>query len=729
MIFIAVNFFQSFKNNPMPVKKLILFFLATSLFYNAALSQVNKTSAASLGKVNLEFYLSETGVASYAVFFNGKNIVLPSRLGFKLNNGLSLDSNFSVLKTVSKMVDESWKPVLGEVSNIRNHYNQLTIQLQQKSKPAMLLNIVFKVFEDGVGFRYEFPQQPNLKYFIVAEEMTEFNLTGNHKTFWIPGDFDSNEYLYTTSKLSEVDAWKFPMISSGDIKKNIPDQFAVQTPLMLKTADSLYINIHEAALVNYPSMQLHVNRNNFSLSAMLVPDAIGNKAYLRAPALTPWRTIIVTARATEMLSSKMILNLNDPSALKNTSWIKPMKYIGVWWEMQTGLSSWNYTNTDSLSIKGEMIPNNNHGANTANVKRYIDFASANGIKGVLVEGWNKGWEEWTGNWKEENFDYVSSYPDFDVAGIAAYAKRKDVQMIMHNETGGSAANYDRRLDTAFRFMNRYNYPAVKTGYVGSIMPKGEHHDGQWMINHFIRTAKKAAEYNVMINMHEPVRPTGLHRTYPNFVASEAGRGNEWNAFSDGSPAEHETILPFTRMMGGPMDYTPGIFKLRNYAKGAPARHMHTTLAKQLALYVTMYSPLQMAADLPENYQAHMDAFQFIKDVASDWDDTKIIEAEPGDYITIARKEKGKNTWFIGAITDENSRQTFIPLDFLTKGIKYQATIYSDAETADWKNNPEAYTIKKIFVDYTTTLQIKLANGGGAAISIMPVSASNLKALK
>lgn len=398
--------------------------------------------------------------------------------------------------------------------------------------------------------------------------------------------------------------------------------------------------------------------------------------------------------------------------------------------MQSGLSSWNYTDSmDTPTATGAMIPNNHHGANTANVKRYIDFAAANGIKGLLVEGWNKGWEEWTGNWKEENFDFVTPYPDFDVAGIAAYAKRKAVQMIMHNETGGSAINYDRQLDTAFRFMNRYGYPAVKTGYVGNIMPKGEHHDGQWMINHYTRVAKKAAEYKVMVDMHEPVRPTGLSRTYPNFMASEAGRGNEWNAFSEGSPAEHETILPFTRLMGGPMDYTPGIFKLKHYAKNAPERQLHTTLAKQLALYVTMYSPIQMAADLPENYAVHMDAFKFIKDVPADWDDTKIIEAEPGDFITIARKEKGAGNWFIGAITDKNSHKATVPLGFLDAGKKYIATIYEDAADADWQDNPEAYRIEKFLVRNTTELKIMLAKGGGAAISVVPATTANLKGVK
>ncbi len=681
-------------------------------------------------KVKLEFKLDAAGIPLYSVFFDGKEIVRPSRLGFRLNNGTRLDSNFSILKTASGSTDETWKPVWGEVSNIRNKYNQLTVQLKQKNARGIFLNIIFKVYEEGVGFRYEFPVQPDLGFFIISEECTGFNLTGDHKAFWIPGDFDSNEYLYSTSKISEVDAWKFPIISGGGIQNNIPDQYAVQTPLMLKTADGLYINIHEAALINYSSMQLHVDRTTFRLTSSLVPDAAGNKAYLRTPAKTPWRTIIVSDKAKDLLASKMILNLNEPSVIKNTSWIRPMKFIGVWWEMQTGASNWNYTdNIDVVSSNGAMIPHGRHGATTANVKRYIDFAAANGIKGVLVEGWNRGWEEWTGNWKEENFDYVTPYPDFDVAALSAYAKKKGVQMIMHNETGGSAIQYERQMDTAFRFMNRFGYPAVKTGYVGNIMPKGEHHDGQWMVNHYIRAAQKAAHYRIMIDMHEPVRPTGLSRTYPNFIASEAGRGNEWNAFSDGSPAEHETILPFTRLMGGPMDYTPGIFKLRNYTKGAPARQMHSTLAKQLALYVTMYSPLQMAADLPENYEAHMDAFQFIKDVALDWDDTKIIEAEPGDYLTIARKEKGTNNWFIGAITDENARTANLSLDFLEKGKNYVATIYADADNADWKTNPEAYRIEKYIVDNTTVLQLQLATGGGTAISLAPARPSDSKLLK
>jgi len=655
----------------------------------------------------------------YSCMYKGKKIIQPSTLGFTLSSPKVLLNKFTMVAVDSSAVDETWKPVWGEVSIIRNNYKQLTVQLKEKSGSGILLNVIFRVFNDGVGFRYEFPRQPSLTYFIIAEEQTEFALTGNHKTFWIPGDFDTNEQLYTTSKLSEVDAWKSDMVSVGDKKLNVPDQYAVQTPLMMKTADGLYINIHEAALINYSAMQLHVNRTTFSLTSNLVPDAAGNKAYLRTPAVTPWRTIIVSDKATEILSSKTILNLNEPSVIKNTSWIKPMKFMGVWWEMQTNLGSWNYTDkADSLGSNGLPVPNGRHSANTTNVKRYIDFASKNGIEGLLVEGWNTGWEAWYGNWQGKHFDFVTPYPDFNVAEIQQYAKQKNVQMIMHNETSADAATYDQQMDTAFQFMNRFGYGSVKTGYVGQIIPRGEHHDGQWMVNHYIRSAQKAAKYHVMIDMHEPVRPTGLHRTWPNFVASEAGRGNEFNAFAEGSPPEHETILPFTRLMGGPMDYTPGIFKMRGYAAAAPNRQMHTTLAKQLALYITMYSPLQMAADLPENYEAHMDAFQFIKDVATDWDDTKILEAEPGDYLTIARKEKRKENWFVGAITDEQSRTVSLSFDFLTPGATYEATIYRDADNADWKTNPEAFTIERIVVTNKTKLTIKLAKGGGFAMSVM-----------
>ncbi len=699
--------------------KKMSFFFCCIIILNSVTAQ-EKSVDITMHKVKMSFMLDAGGIPRYAVYFNNEAVIKPSAMGFVLNGAPALDSNFEIIKTDSSSFDETWQPVWGEVKNIRNHYKQLTVYLKEKKAPNRLLNIVFRVFDDGVGFRYEFPGQPNLKYFIVSEELTQFALAGDHKTFWIPGDYDTNEYPYTTSKISEIDNTNMVNTSTAIAVRVAPDPYAVQTPLMMKTDDGLYINIHEAALTNYPAMQLHVDRGSYTLSASLVPDAYGNKAYLRAPAHTPWRTIIVSDKAADILSSKMILNLNNPSVIKNTSWIHPMKFVGVWWEMQTGKSGWNYAdNLDSLSPSGALIPNGCHGANTENVKHYIDFAAANAIKGLLVEGWNTGWEEWFGNWKENVFDFVTPYPDFNVKEITDYAASKGVMMIMHNETSGSATNYERQMDTAFRFMKKYGYTSVKTGYVGKIIPRGEHHDGQWMVQHYVRAAQKAADYQIMIDMHEPVRPTGLQRTYPNWLACEAGRGNEYNAFSDGNLPEHETIMPFTRLIGGPMDYTPGIFKLKGYASYAPQRQVHTTLAKQLALYVTMYSPLQMAADLPENYQAHMDAFQFIKDVAVDWDDTKIISAEPGDYLTVARKAKGTNNWFIGAITDENSRNASVPLDFLDKGKKYKAVIYADADNADWKNNPEAYKITRVIVDASTTLNIKLAPGGGAAISIMP----------
>jgi len=692
-------------------------------------AQESKELSASMGKVKFSFALDETGSPVYAVYFNQKPVIRPSHMGFMLLDDSSFYKDFIMTGSARKSVDGTWQPVWGETKNIRDHYEEVAVHLQQKKSPGRLLDIIFRVFEDGVGFRYEFPKQPNLKYFIVSDELTEFNLTGNHKTFWIPGDYDSNEYPYTTSGLSEINNTQIVNASTAIAVRVVPDPYSVQTPLMMKTADNLYINIHEAALVDYPAMQLHVDGKSFQLSARLVPDAVGNKAYLHAPFHTPWRTIIVSDRAAGILTSKMILNLNEPSKIENTSWIHPMKFVGVWWEMQTGKSTWNYSDyADSVSSNGSPIPNGRHGANTANVKRYIDFAAANGIQGVLVEGWNTGWEDWFGNWKENVFDFVTPYPDFDIKEITRYAAAKGVKMIMHNETSGSATNYERQMDTAFRFMNLFGYTAVKTGYVGKIIPRGEHHDGQWMINHYVRVAKKAAYYRVTLDAHEPVRPTGLQRTYPNWMACEASRGNEYNAFSDGNAPEHETILPFTRLMGGPMDYTPGIFKIKNYSN-VPGRQVHTTLTKQLALYVTLYSPLQMAADFPENYAAHSDAFQFIKDVPVDWDDTKIIEAEPGDYITMARKEKGSDNWFVGAITDENKRIAHATLDFLDKGKKYVAIIYSDAPDADWKANPEAYTITKFIVDSDSKLLISLAAGGGAAISIKPASAKDAKSIK
>ncbi|MBC7935429.1 MAG: glycoside hydrolase family 97 protein [Rhizobacter sp.] len=703
----------------MMIKKVVPLFAA--LLLTLQLSAAPTVISVTKGKVDIMFRLNETGQPQYSVQFNKKDIVKWSSMGFSLDKDSTFYKDFELIDTQKKVVNENWQPVLGEVKNIRNSYEQLTVQLKKKTAPGYFLNIVFRVFEDGVGFRYVFPKQKGLDYFVVTDEYTQFNLTGDHKSFWIPGDYDTNEYLYSTSLLSKIDNTLMVKNSTDIAVRTVKDKYAVQTPLMMKTSDGLYINIHEAAQLNYPAMQLHVDNKNFALSSSLVPDAVGNKAYLRAASHTPWRTIIVSDKSTEILASKMILNLNEPSFIKNTSWIKPMKFVGVWWEMQTGKSTWSYSEyADSTTINGELIPNNRHGANTANVKKYIDFASKHGIQGVLVEGWNVGWEDWFGNWKENVFDFVTPYPDFDLKAITAYAKSKNVKMIMHHETSGAATNYERYLDTAFRFMNNYGYTSVKTGYVGKIIPRGETHDGQWMTNHYERVAQKAALYKIMIDVHEPMRPTGIHRTYPNWLASEAGRGNEYNAFSIGSPPEHETILPFTRYMGGPMDFTPGIFKLKNYATGAPDRQMHSTLAKQLALYVVLYSPLQMAADLPENYEAKPDAFQFIKDVPTDWDDTKIIAAEPGDFIATARKEKGRSDWFIGAITDEENRTIDMPLDFLDKGETYKATIYKDGPDADWKNNPESYTIENLSVQNNTVLKIKLAAGGGCAIRLQKI---------
>jgi len=708
--------------------KLNIILVSSFLIFLCVQAGAQSPETLQLGKVKMVFSLDKNGSPEYAVSYNNKPVVLPSRLGFKLNTDSLFYTSFQFIGTGRNSFDQTWQTVWGETREIRNHYEELTVRLQ--SKQGVLLNIIFRVFEDGVGFRYEFPLQPKLKYFIVTDELTQFNLTGNHKTFWIPGDFDTNEYLYTTSAISEIDNRKMVATSTDIAVRVAPDPYAVQTPLMMKTADGLYINIHEAALINYSAMQLHVDGKNYSLTASLVPDAYGNKAYLHAPFKTPWRTIIVSDKAADILSSKMILNLNDPSVIANTSWIKPMKFAGIWWEMQTDKSTWNYTDfPDSLSKDGKMIPNGRHGATTANVKRYIDFAAANNIQGVLVEGWNLGWEGWFGNWREKVFDFTKPYPDFDISELTRYATSKKVNLIMHNETSGSATDYERQMDTAFRFMNLFGYKSVKTGYVGRIIPRGEHHDGQWMIDHYLRVAQKAAEHQIMLDSHEPVRPTGLQRTWPNWMASEAGRGNEYNAFSTGSPPEHETILPFTRLMGGPMDYTPGIFKMKGYTSHAPTRQMHTTLCKQLALYVTLYSPLQMVADLPENYEPHKDAFQFIRDVPTDWDDTKIIDAEPGDYIYIARKEKGTSYWFIGAITDENSRNASLPLTFLDKGSKYVANIYRDAPNADWKENPEAYTIEKFIVDSDTRLNIRLAPGGGAAISMYPATGEEVKKIK
>jgi len=674
----------------------------------------NKTIVASPNKnIQLGFWLNEQGAPMYELSYKNKPVLQPSSMGFELKQTMNdevlpaLKDGLIITASSQTSSDSKWKPVWGDVKEIRDNYSQLTVTLSQKGDKAIMFNIIFKVFDDGLGFRYEFPQQKNLGHFIVSAEKTEFHLIGDHKAFWIPGDYDSNEFSPNITSLSEVNG-EDPKYAANIYAHKFFDKDAVQTPLMLKSKDGLYINIHEAALVNYPAMNLHIDKSNFNLSSVLVPDALGNKAYLQAPAKTPWRTIIVSDKATDILASHTILNLNDPSVIKDPSWIKPTKYVGVWWEMHVGKASW-----DSASGK--------HGATTANVKRYIDFASKNGFSGVLVEGWNVGWEDWFGQYKENVFDFVTPYGDFDVKGLQKYAASKKVKLIMHHETSASVTNYERQMDTAYRFMKKFGYDAVKTGYVGHIIPRGEHHDGQWMVNHYVRVAQKTASYKIMLDAHEPVRPTGLSRTYPNWLACEAARGMEFNAWSEGNKPQHDVILPFTRFMGGPMDYTPGIFQLElNYWDKNKKETIHTTLAKQLALYVTICSPLQMAADLPEVYEKKMDAFQFIKDVAVDWDETKYLEAEPGDYITVARKAKGTNNWFLGAITDENARTTTVDLGFLDAGKKYSAIIYADADDASYDKNPAAYKITKQVVDSKTILNLKLAPGGGSAISIMPV---------
>ncbi|GAB4337501.1 MAG: glycoside hydrolase family 97 protein [Flammeovirgaceae bacterium] len=680
----------------------------------------------------MTFSLSVEGEPTYQLSFSQKEVIKNSKLGFVLQDAPELLKGFTIQETSQSSENTTWQPVWGEVKEIRNQYNELLVKLYHSETKRLML-VRFRLFDDGLGFRYEFPEQAHLKYFVIKDEKTEFQLTSDHKTFWISGDYDTNEYPYTTSKLSEVNAFQIKnpneILSRATIAKN-----AVQTPLMMKSDDGLYINIFEAALVNYSAMHLLIDQNTFLLRSQLTPDALGNKAYMQTPCQTPWRTILVSDKAADIIASKMILNLNEPCKIEDVSWIKPQKMIGVWWEMHIGKSTWNYSDIDNVKLTSTnwkaLKPNGKHGANTERTMQYIDFAAKHGFQGVLVEGWNVGWEDWIGNWKEEVFDFVTPYPDFDVKKLQEYAQSKGVKLIMHHETSGAVTNYERRLDEALKFMKENGYETVKTGYVGRIIPRGEFHDGQWMVNHYVRVAEKMAKYKIMLDAHEPVRPTGLHRTYPNWLACEAARGNEFNAWSSGNSPEHETILPFTRLLGGPMDYTPGIFQIKlDYFQEGKKESIHTTLAKQLALYVTMYSPLQMAADLPETYERFMDAFQFIKDVPVDWDDTKVIEAEPGDYLTISRKAKGKDEWYLGAITDENPRKSNISLDFLSPDKTYLATIYADAIDAHWDKNPMAYQITNVLVNQKTVLALNLAAGGGTAISFKQANTEDLKKYK
>ncbi|MGP1622798.1 glycoside hydrolase family 97 protein [Bacteroides heparinolyticus] len=684
------------------------------------------------GQFKLNFSVNAQGEPVYELFYKGKNVINPSKLGLELKNDSGLMNGFTLANASTSTFDETWQPVWGEVKYIRNHYNELVVTLNQKVQDRNMI-IRFRLFNDGLGFRYEFPLQKNLNYFIVKEERTQFAMTGDHTAFWIPGDYDTQEYDYTESKLSEIRG----LMDEAITENSSQTQFSptgVQTSLQMKTAEGLYINLHEAALVDYSCMHLNLDDKNFVFESWLTPDAVGNKGYLQAPCTSPWRTVIVSDDARDILASKITLNLNEPCAYEDVSWIKPVKYVGVWWEMIAGKSSWAYTD-DLPSIKlGETDytktkPNGRHGANNENVKKYIDFAARHGFDQVLVEGWNEGWEDWFGKSKDYVFDFVTPYPDFDIKMLNAYAKSKDVRLMMHHETSGSIRNYERHMDKAYQFMVDNGYNAVKSGYVGNMIPRGEHHYGQWLNNHYLYAVKKAADYKICVNAHEAVRPTGLCRTYPNLIANESARGTEYEAFG-GSKPFHTTLLPFNRLIGGPMDYTPGIFDTKlDFMGTLPHGQVQTTLAKQLALYVTLYSPLQMAADLVENYEKHMDAFQFIKDVAVDWDDSKYIEAEPGDYITVARKAKGTNNWFVGGITDENARTATFTLDFLEPGKQYAATLYADGKDADYQANPTSYQIKKGIVTHKTKISVKEARSGGFALSLFEATSTDKKSLK
>lgn len=669
------------------------------------------------GNITVSFS-TDNGVPTYQMSYKGKPVIKKSSLGFQLMDGKDLMNGFEQKDVKTSAFDETWKPVWGEEKEIRNHYNEMAVTLDQTTSDRQMI-IRFRVYDDGMGLRYEFPQQKNLIYFVIKEEKTQFAMAGNHKAYWIPGDYDTQEYDYTTSRLTEIRGLMQKAITPNSSQTEFSPT-GVQTALQMKTDDGLYINIHEAALVDYSCMNLNLDDKNLIFESWLTPDAQGTKGYMQAPCHTPWRTVMVSDDARKILASHLTLNLNEPCKLADTSWIKPVKYVGVWWEMITGKGSWAYTDLPSVKLGetdySKCIPNGKHTANNDTVRRYIDFAAQHGFEQVLVEGWNQGWEDWFGKSKDYVFDFVTPYPDFDIQALNDYAHSKNVRLMMHHETSASVRNYERHMDEAYKLMNKYGYNAVKSGYVGNIIPRGEHHYGQWMVNHYLYAVKKAADYHIMVNGHEAVRPTGLCRTYPNLIGNESARGTEYEAFG-GSHPDHTTILPFTRLMGGPMDYTPGILETQIYKFVPGGSYVRSTLVRQLALYVTMYSPLQMAADLPQNYERFMDAFQFIKDVAVDWDKSIYLEAEPGDYITVARKAKGTNNWFIGNTSDENGHASTLKLDFLDKGKKYTATIYADAKNAHFKDNPKAYTITKKTVDAKSVLKLKAAPGGGFAISI------------
>ena len=705
-----------------------LFTLVLLICFNLLNAQTLKSPD---GSLEMTFRLSDNGTPLYSLKYKGEDIVLDSKLGYifrgdvygntpenymhKKYDSVDFSSGFALVGESSETFDQTWNPVWGEESQIRNHYNELAVTLEQKNFKGkegtdVQMIVRFRLYDDGLGFRYEFPTQQNLKYFVVADELTEFRMTGDHKAFWVPGDYDTQEYNYAECRLSEVRE-TLPKMVFSNASQYVAGPTAMQTSLQMKTDNGLYINIHEAAVVNYPTMTLILDDKDYSFKADLTPDASGWRGRLCAPCTSPWRTVMVVDDARKVLASRLILNLNEPCVLGDVSWIHPVKFMGVWWEMITGKRSWAY---------GSKL---GHGANTDNVKKYIDFAAEHGFDALLVEGWNEGWRDWFGNQKDEVFDFVTPFPDFDIDALNEYAHSKGIKLMMHHETSSSVVNYERCLDDAFKLMKKYGYDAVKTGYVGDIIPYGEHHYGQFMINHYNRVLKKAAEYKIMVNGHEAVRPTGLCRTYPNLVGNESAMGME---FRGRILPHHVTVLPFTRLQGGPMDFTPGIFEM-DMSKINPKSkaQIHSTICKQLALYVTQASPIQMAGDIPENYAKHMDAFQFIKDVALDWEKSVYLEAEPGDYVVVARKAKDEEKWYVGGVTDENAREMTISFDFLDPGRKYVAKIYADAPDADGVSNTletgseacKKYVISEKKITSKTKLKVKMAPSGGFAISI------------
>lgn len=710
--------------------------MKTTLLFSALLlplSVAAQTVSSPNGAISVSFSLADGGRPTYEMTYKGRPVVKPSHLGLELAKDkhatkgfaeTSLMDGFTESHSEVSSFDETWKPVWGETATIRNHYNELLVSLSQ-DHTGRQMNIRFRVYDDGMGLRYEFPQQDSLVYFIVKEEHTQFAMTGDHTAWWLPGDYDTQEQETQESRLSEIRARFHDAVNWSNSSVANFSETGVQTSLQMKSQDGLYINIHEAALVNYPAMHLNLDDQHMVFESWLTPDATGNKAYVQVPFNTPWRTVMVSDDARDMLSSNLILNLNEPCKIEDTSWIHTTKYCGVWWEMIVGKSSWNYTDdlpsVDIYKVDWNHVrPNGRHAANTENVKRYIDFAAKNGLQEVLVEGWNIGWEDWANRWKWDVFDFVTPYPDFDIQYLNEYAHSKGVKLMMHHETSSSTINYERHLEDALNLMNRYGYDAVKTGYVGDIIPRGDFHFSQSMVNHYQYVVEQAAKHHVMVNGHEAVRPTGLCRTWPNLVGNESARGTEYEAFGGSAPS-HTVILPFTRLQGGPMDYTPGILETQLSTWSDNPSWVRTTLCGQLALYLTMYSPLQMAADLPENYEKYDDAFQFIRDVATDWDDSRYLEAEPARYITVARKAKGTDRWFIGGKCNEDGHQSDLRLDFLDKGKKYVCTVYADAKDADYEKNPKAYTITRRTVKQGDRLRLKMAPGGGFAVSLFPVA--------